>query len=619
MTLWNGFGALRVSRHPEVVPRASLGRATSNSRLTLGPIENPMSDPEYDVIIAGYGPVGATLANLLGMHGIRTLVLERDDGVYRLPRAGTCDDEVMRIWQNIGLADLLMPRFLPQHKVQFFDASGRPFLELLGGGFGYGYPALIFLYQPMLEEVLRDGVTRFPTVDVRLQHEVDSFEDLDDAVTVTGRDHRTGEAFRASAKYLVGCDGGRSIVRERLGIELNGVTFQRWLVLDAEVDDPAQLPGNFQYLCDPRRPAVTYPMALNHHRWQFMLNPDETKEEMETTEVAERLLAPWRGRGRIELIRKAVYVYHARLADRWRVGRVFLAGDAAHLTPPFAGQGMSSGIRDANNLAWKLALVLRGDAGQEIFDTYELERRPHVKRMTRLALSITSLLQTQSRALSFARDSFFRLLGSLPLIGPYVRRGEFKPSASFTAGLIAHGRRSSSRDARGTLLIQPTVLTSGGERRLLDDVLGKGFVVLGMDADPRQIIDDDTRSLWAALATRFVLVVPAGRSRPQPSDAVDVVSDPDGQLADWFRQHRVNVAVLRPDRFVFGVCDAGRPGAAHALGRALRHALHVRDTRNAGDAEIASYPTDDRARARATSGAAHAPRMTDEGSPRETR
>ena len=520
-----------------------------------------MTTPEYDVVLAGYGPVGTTAANLFGQLGIRTLVLERDDAVYRLPRAGTCDDEAMRIWQSIHLSDLLMPKLLPQKLVQFLDDAGKPFLELRGTDFGYGFHTFILLYQPLIEKTLREGVDRFSCVEVRLGNEVESFSDSGEAVTVRARDLGTGKAYDVRAKYLLGCDGGRSTVRHQIGSELIGKTFQQWLVVDVKVEDPSRYPSNLQLICDPKRPVVTYPMALNHHRWQFMLKAGETTEHMEQLETVKALLAPWADLDNVKLIRKSVYIYHARIADKWTAGRIFLAGDAAHLTPPFGGTGMNSGIRDVSNLSWKMALVLRGYADAQILNSYQIERKTHVQKMTRMSVLFCRILQTQSRPVAGIRNLFFRLLKFVPVIGRKVISGEFKPEASFRRGLVATDRQQLSRTARGKLFIQPKVRTTNKESVLLDEVLGHGFAVLGLEVDPRCVITPESQAFWENLSTRFVRII-GETQKPGPEEGLVVVADLESRLAAWFARFHVNLVVLRPDRYVFGAFNANAAGCA---------------------------------------------------------
>lgn len=504
----------------------------------------------FDVLVVGCGPVGATAANLLGTYGVRTLVIDRRDGVYELPRAGTCDDETMRIWQTVGLADKLMPHLLPQTFLQFLGRNGRPFLELRRTSFGYGYPALILQYQPFVEETLRAGIARFPSVELRLGTELVGCEERGDEVVASVRRSGSETLEEVSARYVIGCDGAHSTVREGLGARLAGRTFQRWLVVDLAVEDPAEFPGNFQFVCDPRRPAINYPMAFDHHRFQFMLEDGETPEEMEEPETAQALLAPWTEGRTFQIVRRSVYVYHARIAEMWRRGRVFLAGDAAHLTPPFAGQGMSTGIRDVANLCWKLRLVVDGLAQPAILDSYEEERRPHAVEMIRLARRIARLLQTRSALVASVRDTVVRGLGVVPRLGPFLRGGGFKPSARLDRGWLAPDE---SRRRRGWLFLQPHVEVES-KSVLLDDLLGAGFAVVGFDVDPRRLVDGD-HPIWQSVGTRFLEVSPAGSREAQ---VVDVT----GTLGSWLGRHDASVAVLRPDRYVFGLYSEATAGRA---------------------------------------------------------
>jgi 3-(3-hydroxy-phenyl)propionate hydroxylase len=401
---------------------------------------------------------------------------------------------------------------------------------------------------------------------------VESFDDSEGVVTVQVREASSGVVHRLRASYVVGCDGGRSTIRERMHVEFAGTTYQRWLVLDGHVADPSKLPSIMEFLCDPGRPAVHFPQAFSYHRWQFMLRDHETTERMETDEVADELLAPWSARAEIELVRKSVYTYHARVATPWKVGRILLAGDAAHVMPPFGGQGMNSGIRDAVALAWRLAHVVAGQADASLLSSYEVERAPHVRGMSRMSLGFASVLNTPNRAVALARDATFRVLDAMPVVGPFLRRGEFKPSVTYNKGFLMGGRRRNRRVADGKLLIQPDVAAENGARVRLDDVLGAEWSVLAYDADPRSVVDQETSSMWDMLSTRFVRVAPCGQANATAHDC-HVAHDVDGQLGAWLERHRANLVVVRPDKVVFGACDTRRNGSAMALTRALQSAL----------------------------------------------
>jgi 3-(3-hydroxy-phenyl)propionate hydroxylase len=255
---------------------------------------------------------------------------------------------------------------------------------------------------------------------------------------------------------------------------------------------------------------------------------------------------------------------------------VILAGDSAHVMPPFGGQGMNSGVRDAASLAWRLALVVRGLADPGILESYEVERRPHVRHMIIMSIAFASVLTTRNGALAFARDVFFRTLRATPVIGTFFRRGNFKPMSTYAKGFMAGGRRRARHVADGTMIVQPMVATGIGDRVRLDDVLGTEWSVVGMNVDPRVVIDAETATMWERLPASFVRVVPAG-TRASRSDVggAETVEDVESALATWFARHRVNLAVVRPDKIVFGACDTTRPGNARKLAHALRAALNA--------------------------------------------
>jgi 3-(3-hydroxy-phenyl)propionate hydroxylase len=290
--------------------------------------------------------------------------------------------------------------------------------------------------------------------------------------------------------------------------------------------------------------------------------------------MSEELLAPWSSLTEIELIRHAVYIYHSRIATRWKTGRVILAGDAAHVMPPFGGQGMNSGVRDAGSLAWRLALVIRGRADPAILETYETERRPHVRHMIVMSVVFATILTTRNRLLAASRDFFFRTLRHVPKIGRFFRRGDFKPMSTYPRGFIDGGRRRGRTTAAGTMIVQPAVTSGSGQRVRFDDMLGTEWSVVAMNADPRAVVDLDTAIMWEQLPARFIRVVPRGASRSD-SGGSETVEDADGEFARWFAAHDANLAVVRPDKIVFGACDTRENEAARNLAQSLRAALNA--------------------------------------------
>jgi 3-(3-hydroxy-phenyl)propionate hydroxylase len=382
--------------------------------------------PVHDVAIVGYGPVGAVLANLLGQAGLDVVVVEPTLDVYHLPRAAHFDDEVMRVFQGIGLAEAVLPHTTPVLGMDFVTAEG----EVLFGFSSadrpkrHGWEAGYLFHQPGLERALRAGVERFDTVEVRLGLEVVGLDTgasgsnrrrIDpDAVQLQVRDVANGAEATVAARYVVGCDGARSFVRRSLGIGLDDQGFdQPWLVVDAILRDDATcaLPDRVLQICDPARPGTFVPMPGRHRRWELMSMGESAEELLEPDTIA-RLLKPWVTVGvDVDIDRAAVYCFHALVAEEWRRGRVLLAGDAAHQMPPFLGQGMCSGIRDAANLAWKLVMILAGHATPDLLDTYQPEREPHVRAITELAVALGGILQTTDPAVAAARDDGFRAGG----------------------------------------------------------------------------------------------------------------------------------------------------------------------------------------------------------------
>ncbi|MCY1021659.1 bifunctional 3-(3-hydroxy-phenyl)propionate/3-hydroxycinnamic acid hydroxylase [Pyxidicoccus sp. MSG2] len=509
-------------------------------------------DAPYEVAIIGYGPTGETAANLLGQLGVRTLVLERDSAAYPLQRAIATDDEVLRIWQSIGLVDALLEDMLTDMAGEGVDAAGRVFARLEPEKTANGFTRLAFLHQPSVDRVLRAGAGRFPEdVTVRLAEEVTSLEVTPSYVELETCSPSRG-ARRVRARYVLACDGGRSPTRERLGIPFSGRTWEDpWLVVDARVKKPWAAHRNFRYVCDPRCLAVDTPLPLGHHRWEFPLASAHGLRSGDS--ALERAWELLRARGvseeHIELQRAVVYVHHVRTAARWRQGNVFLCGDAAHVMPPWAGQGMSSGVRDVGNLAWKLAAVLRGQAPDALLDTYQEERMPHVQAMQRLAVGIGQVFTLRPWWARTLRDAAFRAVMATPGLNALLKRGDFKPQPPCHGAAVLRSRRGGPE---GTLFPQSLVADRDGRPRRLDDVLPPGFVILGDECDPRAVLPAGATAGWAALGTRFLTV-----RRAVSTGAGDELADLQGGLARFFDNHGARVVVLRPDRVVLGLDGRG--------------------------------------------------------------
>lgn len=477
-----------------------------------------MSDP-VDVIVVGGGPVGVSAALLLAQRGFDVRVLERALEVYDLPRAIVMDDEIQRVFQDAGLAEELRAITTPLRGAEFVRPDGERIvgIELPSDAeYPLGHPPSVTYYQPELEAFLRRA-TLDAGVDLRLGVEVTSVEQTDDTVTVRSSDG-THEA-----RWLVAADGASSPIRKQLGISFIDQGFdQDWLVLDVQLRRAVPtLSPIVQQICDPQRPTTYVVGHGDYRRWEFQLQPGESREEMATDRRVWELLEPWITPDDADLIRAVVYRFHATVADVMRRGRVFLAGDAAHQMPPFLGQGLCSGVRDAANLAWKLGLVADGAATDGLLDTYGDERLPHAAGVVAHAVDTGRLIDELSG----------RAPAATALDAAY---GGGRPFP-----ILEHGIRVGEHPAVGRQLPQPTV-----DGRPLDELLGPGFAVV---TDTPSVVDDidsfDDRGLFGGLAN--LVVVPPG--------TMATVLPPGGAV------------IVRPDRYVAAVAhDSAELAAASA-------------------------------------------------------
>lgn len=400
------------------------------------------------VLIAGMGPVGAALGVLLARQGVTVTICERENEIYRLPRAAHFDSEIMRLFQQIGIAEDMLAHSRPIGGYDFINAAGEMLMQFATSpetaqGWASGY----LFHQPALEALLREKLAALD-VTVLTGWSLTGFRDDGAGVTATLSDGRETRDIRAA--FLVGCDGANSLVRKLLGVGLDDYGFDEpWLVVDTLMPDESHLKPHGVQLCDPARPVTIMPMSPGRRRWEFMLLPGETPEEMLAPGKVEALMAPYRGKGEAEIVRRAVYRFHGLVAQDWRKGRVLLAGDSAHQMPPFAGQGMCSGLRDAANLAWKLALVLDGRADAGLLDSYQAEREPHVRGFIELAIAMGKVVCMQDAEAASARDAGMiaghKAGGAAPLpppppmiggaLHPSPRAGELSPQyARFDEG-----------------------------------------------------------------------------------------------------------------------------------------------------------------------------------------
>ncbi len=512
---------------------------------------------DADVIVVGAGPVGLTLANVLGQAGINTLVIDREEGTVAEARAVSIDDESLRTMQAIGLGPEILKDVVPGYGSHYYTGpGGRQFAMVEPTLSDYGFARRNAFRQPLFEASLLQGLQRFACVRVLFRHNVDSL--VQDAASVsavvTGAE---GGSLVFRARWLAACDGGRSSVRKGLGIAMAGSSFRaRWLVLDTENDNDSY--KHSRVYCNAGRAVLDIPGPHHTRRFEFLLKDGEDEAAMMAAARVAELLQPFRGVQPTHIVRKIVYTFHARMAEKWRDGRVFLAGDAAHLTPPYAGQGLNSGVRDAHNLGWKLAAACRGVLGDKALDSYEAERRGHAWSLIKLALNLGVVMAPKNRLQALAVVWFFTLVGLLPPLRDYFLQMRFKPKPRFSRGLIIDEGGGNAASLVGRMLAQPMVRGADGQSRLLDEFTGPGFALIATDAGSEAALAALADPLWQRLGAKRIVVVSPADSSGGAHEAANSqrVIDVAGAMDTVRTAARGYIILLRPDRYVAGVFSA---------------------------------------------------------------
>lgn len=491
----------------------------------------------YDVVVVGFGPSGAVAAGLLGQAGLSTLVCDSSATIYPMPRAIALDHEILRVFQELAVLDEVLPHVEPFTDSLYYGASGQLIkrLSTLPEPWPMAFPPSAVFSQPAVEAAIRNRVARLPSVSVELGVTLVALTQNPSGVLLELQADG-GTKRRIEARYVIGCDGARSTVRELADMRLDDLGFdESWLVVDAVANERglAKLPQTSVQYCEPERPCSFVIGPHQHRRWEFALNAGDDPRFLATPEGSWRLLARWLEPADATLWRQATYRFHALVAREWRNGRVFIAGDAAHQQPPFLGQGMCQGIRDAKNLSWKLAAVLDGRAQDSLLDTYATERKRHVECLTERIKQFGALICERDPVVARERDA--RLLAA----------GEVRPQPrqDLQPALEGGCLSSAAHPARGTLLPQPWVVdpeSPGGAVRL-DTLTGAGWrLVLG---EPLELPE-----LPPALETRLQLTMLCASDY-----SASTVRELDGVLSHWLRSHAALAVLVRPDHYVFGV------------------------------------------------------------------
>jgi 2-polyprenyl-6-methoxyphenol hydroxylase-like FAD-dependent oxidoreductase len=500
-----------------------------------------MTDPQetatLDVAIVGFGPVGQALAALLGEAGHRVEVFERHRDLYPLPRAVHFDGEAMRLFDRLGIVEQIEGDICATDGGTFYAADGSAVAHVdMRGLSPSGWAKDYTFYQPVLEAAMTRKVAQQDTVAVHRGWQADGLSQHPDHVelSVSEAGGDAGPKRRVvRAQYVVGADGGRSSVRESAGVSVRDLGFTgRWVVADVrphDMADVAHMPVLACYL-DPARPYVAVPNGNHHRRWEFMLLDGETDAEFADPERVWQLLAPHISPQRATLVRHAVYHLRSETAEQMRVGRVFLAGDAAHLMPPFAAQGLCCGLRDAACLAWKLDLVLRGVCSPALLDTYESERRPQNDAAIAISTMNAHVACITDPEAAAMRDQTLRS-GAIPeMTVPPLGDGVLATGAGEPDPVAGH------------LAVQGRI-ARGESEDLFDNVLGPGFALVCRSCDPAQILGDDRMRFLGAIGSAVATLRPGTASS---------VRDTDGRLTAWLSEHELEAVISRPDGYAFG-------------------------------------------------------------------
>lgn len=533
----------------------------------------PIALDPVEILVVGLGPVGATIANLLGRYGVKVMIVDKALGIFEAPRAITLDNEALRILQMAGLEE------------GSFDTVRIPRVRMNSPYFGEfavarcdgeidGHPKLVTFYQPQLEKVLRERLNDYPSIHVAVGVEVSDFAMDSDGINVELA-LADGHHATVRTKYLIGADGANSTVRQKLGLGYEGKSFpQDWLIVDAKGDCPAI--DDVEFCCDPKRPWPHMIAPGGRERWEFMLVPGESREEMERPEKVNELLAPWGGADSFEIERTAVYRFHARVAEVFAKDRVLLAGDAAHISPPFAGQGLVAGLRDAANLCWKLNWVLRHGASPDILESYDQERRPHARAMINFALFMGRLVMPRNRFAAFIAHGLMLLSRYVPGLRDAFAELKVKPKIRLKRGLTAP---TNGKLDCGALFPQVRLRSvTTGEELLSDDVLGGSIALVGFGVDPALHLDPALAKRWVSFGGNFVEIIPSGVGQ-SPRGWEDATGSliPGLIPTGW-------VAIVRPDRITFA------DGPARQAAKLVNQLLETFGAGAAGPGRHALWP-----------------------------
>lgn len=517
---------------------------------------------KYEVVIVGAGPAGVTCANFLGLMGIKTLIVDREADILNIPRAIAVDEEGSRILQSIGVWEEFSKTLIEIDTVKMVSPYTGELIKLDTSNSVNGFSRCRTMKQPDLERVLHKGLDRFAHVTLKRLTDMTSFQDNGDNVVVDLCENNT-KHYKVQCKFILACDGAKSPTREMLGYNLVGSTYDKdWVVLDTHNDLTPENRSTVEFTCDPKRSAVSMPAPNGGRRWEFILHADENPADMLSNDNIQSLLDGWHGKnwGSIEdlkIERKTVYTFSARVSDGFQKGNVVLIGDAAHVTPPFIGQGLMAGLRDTNNICWKIAMAVRGQTNREIVDTYEIERRRNAEDMIKLAVHAGSVIIPKNRFRAFVRDCVFGVINALPFVRERLwgEKSKLKPFNTFDKGFILP-TPSVGELCVGAWYPQGNMLTTSGEHCLIDDALALNWGILGIGLDPSKHLSKSSAEAWEKWNGKLLTITQHGHEPELTDTNTQSLIDLEGIYQDLYDQSLC--IIVRPDRHIAALVQANQ-------------------------------------------------------------
>lgn len=497
----------------------------------------------YEVAIVGMGPVGAVLACLLGRAGISVIIVDRELAIYDKPRAIVLDHEALRLLQACEIERSFLDSVFPHTGTDFVGVDGQliKLFDPKAPPFELGWAPNVTFIQPELEQALARRMALVPGLVQLRGLDVVAIEQSAESVKLRTVDREKVERL-FEADWVIGADGANSIVRETAGLGLDDMDFAEWwVVVDAWLERETMLPAKTTQYCQPRRPATYVVGPRNLRRWEIKLLPGEDPETFRDEAQVRELLSGFADLGALKIWRSAVYRFRAAVARQWRNGRLFIAGDAAHTMPPFLAQGLCAGVRDAGNLAWKLTQVLRHGADTTLLDTYEVERKPHVSAIIRHAKDFGLIIGELDPERAEMRDA---------LLSEQLRTGAVPTERQAFVPDLEAGMIDECSEIAGSLFVQPLIRNPAGANMLMDDVIGPEFLIVARQPEMCEL-DPVLTARWAAIGGKRLLVGEGADHR----EGIVTIHEVDGRIADWLKRHKIEAAVVRPDRYVYGVAS----------------------------------------------------------------